>query len=99
MSARPTAAPDVLGKVALKLARLPEEDVRLVIELVDYLDGQRPSAPLSPAEIAAEAQRRADLLKDVPRDQLVARFVELGEEIRREAIAKGTAIDGDWAGD
>jgi len=38
---------------------------------------------------------RAALLKDVPRDQLVARFVALGEEIRREAIRKGTAIDGD----
>jgi hypothetical protein len=39
------------------------------------------------------------LLKDVPREQLVARFVELGEEIRREAIRKGTAIDEDWTGD
>jgi hypothetical protein len=35
----------------------------------------------------------------MPREQLVARFVEVGEQIRQEAIAKGTAIDGDWAGD
>lgn len=29
----------------------------------------------------------------------MARFMELGEEIRHEAIAKGTAIDGDYTGD
>lgn len=101
MPAKRATAPDVIGQVALKLTAMPEEDVRLVIELVDYLEGKRsePKASWSPMEIVAEAQRRSELLKDVPRDQLVARFAELGEEIRQEAIAKGTSIDGDWTGD
>jgi hypothetical protein len=47
----------------------------------------------------AEAQRRATLLRDVPREEIVARFRELTEEIRQEAITKGTAIEGDWRGD
>jgi len=47
----------------------------------------------------AEARRRATLLRDVPREEIVARFLELAEEIRREAIAKGTAVEGDWQGD
>lgn len=59
---------------------------------------ERPSRR-SAAEIREEASRRARLLPDVPREQLVARFVEIGEQIRQEAIARGTAIDGDWADD
>jgi hypothetical protein len=51
------------------------------------------------SEIVKEARKRARLLRDVPREQLVARFMEVGEQIRQEAIAKGTAIDGDWTGD
>ena len=58
-----------------------------------------PTRPLSASEIGKEARRRSLLLRDVPREQLVARFMEIGEEIRQEAIAKGTAIDGDWEGD
>jgi hypothetical protein len=101
MSVQPSAS-NVIGRVALKLAKLPVEDQRLVLDLVNYLEEQHPSEPakpMSPAEIRKEARRRAELLKDVPREQLVARFVELGEEIRREAIRKGTAIDEDWTGD
>ena len=46
-----------------------------------------------------EIRRRARLLRDISREQLVARFIEVGEQIRQEAIANGTAIDGDWTGD
>ena len=102
MSARSITAPSVIGQVALKLARLPERDLQLVLELVDYLEEQHPSEPaksMAPATLRAEARRRAALLKDVPREQLVARFVALGDEIQREAIRKGTAVDGDWTGD
>ena len=49
--------------------------------------------------ILAIAKKRAALLRDVPRDQVAARFTQLSEEIRQEAIAKGTAIDGDLVGD
>ena len=102
MSVRSLTATSVIGQVAFKLAKLPEQDLQLVLELVDYLEEQHPSASarsMAPAALRAEARRRAALLKDVPREQLVARFVALGDEIRREAILKGTAIDGDWVGD
>ncbi|MEO6194294.1 MAG: hypothetical protein ABIS20_14895 [Thermoanaerobaculia bacterium] len=63
--------------------------------------GDRPEPARSPSmtEIREEARKRARLLRDVPRDQLVARFVEVGEQIRQEAIAKGAVIEGDWTGD
>ena len=50
-------------------------------------------------EIRKKARKRARLLREVPREQLMDRFFEVGEQIRQEAIAKGTAIDGDWLGD
>jgi hypothetical protein len=91
----------LIGRVASELTRLPEEDLPLVIEFVEYLKQRRakPTQWLSPAEMRAEARRRASLLRDVPREEIVARFRELTEEIRQEAIAKGMAIEGDWGGD
>jgi hypothetical protein len=68
---------------------------------MDDLEEKNPTDPTrlrSASEIGEEARRRARLLRDVPREQLVARFMEIGEEIRQEAIAKGMAIDGDWVG-
>jgi hypothetical protein len=96
------ANPQVIGQLALKLTNLPEEDLQLVIELVDCLEEKRPEKAVrssSVEEIREEARRRARLLQDVPREQLVARFMEVGEQIRREAVARGTAIEGDWTGD
>ena len=102
MSAKSALAPQTLGKLVVKLTGLPEEDLQLVVDFVDCLEEKRPAEParsLSAAEIREEARKRALLLRDVPRDQLIARFVEVGEQIRQEAIANGTAIEGDWTGD
>ena len=74
----------------------------LVAKLVTRLHQRRQAAaprPLSPAEIVAEARRQAGLLSDVPRADVAARFEALAEEIRQQAIAHDTAIDGDWLGD
>ena len=61
----------------------------------------RPSTPLrlSPVEIVTKARRQAALLSDVPRAEVAARFEALAEEIRGQALAQGTAIEGDWLGD
>jgi hypothetical protein len=102
MPSKAAAKPQVIGQLALKLTNLPEEDLQLVIELVDCLEEKRPERSARSAsveEIREEARRRARLLRDVPREQLVARFKEVSEQIRQEAIAKGTAIEGDWTGD
>jgi hypothetical protein len=102
MPSKPAATPQVIGQLAVKLSSLPDEDLELVAEFVSLLEEKRPLEParrLSATEIREKARRRARLLHDVPREQLVARFIEVGEQIRQEAIAKGTAIDGDWTGD
>ena len=102
MSAKSARVPQVIGRLAVKLTALPEEDLQLVLELVDRLEEKHPVEsvrPLSVKDIREEARKRSLLLRDVPRDQLVARFVEVGEQIRQEAIAEGTAVDGDWTDD
>ena len=102
MAVRNATVTSMIGHLASELTRLPEEDLPLVIEFVGYLKQQRQVTPrqrLSVAEMRAEARRRASLLCEVPRAEVVNRFRELAEEIRQEAITKGTAIEGDWKGD
>ncbi len=92
----------MIGHVVLELARLPEEDLPLVVEFVDYLKQKRQGTPhqrLSVAEMRTEARRRVERLRKVPRAEVVARFRELSEEIRQEAVDKGTATEGDWCAD
>ena len=92
--------PAVIGQIALKLSQLSAEEVYGVLEILELLSPvETSSKPRTGAEICAIAKQRATVLRDVPREQVAARFTELAEEIRREAIAKGTAIDGDWTGD
>jgi excisionase family DNA binding protein len=94
--------PEIIGRIALQLVQLPAEDVSAVAQLVTRLRQQRqPAVPrqMSPAEIVAEARKQAALLADVPRAEVITRFEALVEEIRQQAIAKNTAIEGDWLGD
>jgi hypothetical protein len=90
-----------IGRVASELTQLSEEDLPLVVEFVEFLKQRKAKTmrPLSPAKIRAQARRRAALLQNVPREEIVARFRELTEEIREEAISQGTAIEGDWVSD
>jgi hypothetical protein len=95
---------ELVGQVVVKLMQLPAEDLPLVIEFVDYLAAQQRQpisreAKLSIAEIRAEAHRRAKKLSQISRTEIVARFQQLTEEIRQTAIAKNTAVEGDWLGD
>lgn len=91
-----------IGGVALQLAQLPAEDIFSAAQFVSFLQQRRLTARQqspSPAGIVAEARRQADLLSDVPRAEVAERLVVLTEEIRQQAIAQGTAFDGDWLGD
>ena len=102
MATKIVTAHEMIGRVVSELTQLPEEDLPLVIEFVDYLKQQRQTTSqqqLSPAQIRAEARRRASRLAEIPRTEIVARFQELAEEIRQEAITRGAAIEGDWPGD
>ena len=93
-------ADSLIGRVARELTHLPEEDLPLVVEFVEYLRRQRTAQrKMSAANIQAEAHRRALQMKNVPRAEVVARFQGLTEAIRAEAIQADQAADGDWSGD
>ena len=96
-----SATKATIGRVASELTQLSEEDLPLVVEFVEFLKQRQAKSvqSLTLAEMRAEARRRAALLQNVPREEIVARFRELTKEIRQEAIAQGTAIEGDWVGD
>lgn len=93
---------ELIGQVTSELTSLPEEDIPLVVEFVDYLKFRRRNKAVrlrSAAEIREEAKERAKLLAEVPREEIVRRFEELGEQIRQDAILRGVAVDGDWTDD
>lgn len=102
MASKVTVAHEMIGRVVSDLTQLPEEDLSLVVEFVDYLKQQRQvisAQHISPAQIRAAARRRASRLAKVPRTEIAARFQELAEEIRHEVIGKEAALEGDWPGD
>jgi hypothetical protein len=101
MTAETVFPQDLVRRAVIEIARLPENDLLLVIEFVADLKQMRAAAPakVAAAQIRAEAQRRAAQLGNLSREELVARFNAVTERIRAQAIANGTAIEGDWEGD
>lgn len=92
--------PALIGQVAIGLVQLPDEDIAMVAHLVGRLQQRQPAAqPPTAAAIVAAARQQAARLGDVPRADIAARFELLIEEIRQQAIARGTAIEGDWRDD
>ena len=87
MATRQQVSQSVIGQVALRVARLPYEHLPLVIQFLDSLEKLRTPDPEPPSvdAILADALRGAELLREVPREQLMARFMELGEEIRQNS--------------
>ena len=89
-----TPIPAVIGEVVTGLAQLLDEDIVMVAHLVGRLQQrQRAAQQRAPAELVAEARQQAARLHDVPRAEIAARFEVLAEEIRQQAIARGTAIE------
>ena len=96
-----TVAPqDLVRKAVIEVAQLPENELLLVIEMVGELKKQRtrPNRP-SAQQIVAHAKERAAETSHLPRAELMQQFSAVLEEIRAEAIAKGTAIEGELESD
>lgn len=93
-----TLAPqDLIRKAVIEVAQLQEKELLIVIEMVDTLKKQRarPNKELA-AEILARAKARAEEMKHLSREEAMERFSKSLDAIRAEAIANGTAIEGEW---
>ena len=93
-----------LKQVMSDILVLQNEELEIVAVLIEKIKTSRPISQRktlrpSVAAMRAEAKRRATALGNVPRAELAARLVKVVDEIRAEAIAKGTAIEGEWKGD
>ncbi len=87
----------LLRRTVVEVANLPDDDLAIVLDVVAFLRQQRSAE--AAADIRRAARQRATALRAQPRDQLAAQLREVGERIRGQAVAAGTAIDGDWEGD
>ena len=67
------------------------------MDIVALLKQQRANATTT--DIHRAARQRAVALQEMPRGQLAAQFREVGERIRSQVVAEGTAVEGDWEGD
>lgn len=100
MNADTLAPQELVRKAVIEVAQLPEKELLIVIEMVDTLKKQRarPNRELA-AEIVARAKARASEMRHLSRAEVMEKFSATLEAIRAEAIAKGTAIEGEWERD
>ena len=90
----------LLRRVLTSIAQLPPSDLLVVYETIGDLkqkEGEKSS--LTADEILARAKARAVEMRILSHEQIVQRFIDATERIRAEAIAKGTAIEGEWESD
>ena len=94
------ATQDLVRKAVIEVAQLQDKELLIVIEMVDTLKKQRarPNRELA-AEIVARAKVRAEEMKHLSREEAMKRFSKTLDAIRADAIANGTAIEGELESD
>ena len=99
----PPVAPRLalMARVVDDLDALDESDLNQVFEFISDLKARREEQERKALvrQIREEAHQLALEMADWPRSKVVKQFEEVVEEIRRQAIEKGTAIEGDWVDD
>lgn len=100
MNADTLATQELVRKAVIEVAQLPEKEQLIVIEMVDSIKKQsaRPNRELA-VEIVARAKARASEMSHLSHEEIVQRLIDSTERIRAEAIANGTAIEGEWEQD
>jgi hypothetical protein len=100
MNSNALASQDLVRKAVIEVAQLEEKELLIVIEMVDTLKKQRarPNKDLA-ADILAKAKARAEEVKYLSRDEAMEKFGKTLDAIRKDAIEKGTAIEGEVESD
>ena len=92
---------DLVRQAVIAVARLPEQELVQLLAYIDTLK-ERPATTATQqavASIRAEAAQLAAVMENQPRSEIMAQLRATLERMRAQAIADGTAIDGDWHGD
>lgn len=104
MNSNVLAPQDLVRKAVIEVAQLEEKELLIVIEMVDTLKKQRarPNKELAAeilAKAKAKAKARAEEVRYLSRDEAMEKFGKTLDAIREDAIAKGTAINGEVESD
>lgn len=98
MDAQHLDAEKLLRQVLTGIAELPPTDLLVVYETISELK-HKDKAGQTADEILSRAKARAAEMSHLSHAEAVQRFIDATERIRAEAIAKGTAIEGEWESD
>ena len=99
MSANVLSPQDLVRRAVTEVVSLQDPDLLIVLEIVADLKRAKVERRTQAAEMVALARKRAAELKGLPQAELIKRLTATLDSIRAEAIAKGTAIEGEWEGD
>ncbi len=100
MNASTVNTEKLLRQVITSVAQLPPSDLLVVYETIsDLKQKESEKSTLTAAEILARAKARAAEMSHLSHEEVVQRFIDAMERIRADAIAKGTAIEGEWESD
>lgn len=101
MVVKAQSSQSLVRQAVIEVANLPEPALRQVLAYIEVLKGQQAEAAKAAvtAAINAEAERLAATMQGRPRPEVMAEFRSVLESMRQQAVAQGTAIDGEWQGD
>jgi len=100
MNATDLDSEQLLRQVISSVAQLPPNELVVVYETINDLHHkERGKSSLTADEILARARARAAEMIHLSREEAMERFGRALDAIRAEAIAKGTAIEGELEGD
>ncbi|OIN91679.1 MAG: hypothetical protein AUJ21_07420 [Anaerolineae bacterium CG1_02_58_13] len=100
MNAMDLDSEKLLRQVITSVAQLPPNDLLVVYETIsDLQHKESEKSKLTAAEIVARARARAVEMSHLSHEEVVQRFIDAMDRIREDAIAKGTAIEGEWERD
>ena len=100
MNASDLDSEKLLRQVITSVAQLPPNDLLVVYETITDLNQKESQKhPLTSAEILARAKARDEEMKHLSREEEMERFGKTLDAIRADAIANGTAIEGELEGD
>lgn len=101
MAVKVLSSQELVRQAVIEVASLPEPALQQVLAYIEVLKGQQTEVDKA-AVVAAISTNTDRLVADMQgqsRAAVMAEFRAALELIREQAVAQGTAIDGDWQRD
>ena len=92
---------DLLRRAMVEVIKLPDPELLALLEVIEALKRAKTQTDRAArvAWITTEAKRRAEQLRSLPREEVIAAFRVTSERMRQQALESGTAVNDDWTGE